>query len=208
VQLLKKFKKMNSLKYVFFFLSISLFVACGGEDQNSARQAPINTQTAPAAPGAPAPATAATSTPVTPPAPAEPAQNADGVWHYTCSNGCAGGGGSATACATCGSTLAHNSAYHGQAATPNPAAAAGAAAGGAIQAAGGTPSTMFADPSKQPVNATIGTPIAPVQAAEPPQNATGVWHYTCSNGCAGGGGSATACAGCGSTLVHNAAYHQ
>lgn len=42
----------------------------------------------------------------------EPAQNASGVWHYTCSNGCAGGAGSAVACSQCGSMLAHNPAYH------------------------------------------------------------------------------------------------
>ncbi|PSR14667.1 MAG: hypothetical protein DA408_17340 [Bacteroidetes bacterium] len=47
----------------------------------------------------------------TPPPPAA-AQNAAGVWHYTCASGCAGGAGAATACATCGSTLAHNQAYH------------------------------------------------------------------------------------------------
>lgn len=44
-------------------------------------------------------------------------------------------------------------------------------------------------------------------AAEPAQNAAGVWHYTCPNGHAGGAGSATACGECGATLVHNAAYH-
>lgn len=43
---------------------------------------------------------------------AEPSQNAAGVWHYTCSNGCSGGSGSASKCLTCGETLAHNSAYH------------------------------------------------------------------------------------------------
>ncbi len=42
----------------------------------------------------------------------EPAQNAQGVWHYTCNAGCAGGAGSAGNCATCGGALAHNSAYH------------------------------------------------------------------------------------------------
>lgn len=42
----------------------------------------------------------------------EPAQNAAGVWHYTCASGCSGGAGSAIACSQCGSTLAHNSAYH------------------------------------------------------------------------------------------------
>lgn len=41
------------------------------------------------------------------------AQNAAGVFHYTCSNGCAGGAGSAVACSTCGNTLVHNPAYHG-----------------------------------------------------------------------------------------------
>ena len=45
-------------------------------------------------------------------APPEPAQNAAGVWHYTCPKGCAGGAGSAVACGTCGTTLAHNTAYH------------------------------------------------------------------------------------------------
>ncbi|GAA4269408.1 hypothetical protein [Hyunsoonleella aestuarii] len=38
--------------------------------------------------------------------------NAAGVFHYTCSNGCAGGSGSAGNCSTCGNALAHNAAYH------------------------------------------------------------------------------------------------
>ncbi|MEM6321981.1 MAG: hypothetical protein AAF960_30255 [Bacteroidota bacterium] len=42
----------------------------------------------------------------------EPAQNADGVWHYICSAGCAGGAGTAGNCATCGGALAHNADYH------------------------------------------------------------------------------------------------
>ncbi len=135
---------------------------------------------------------------------AEPPQNAAGVWHYTCSNGCAGGAGSAVACATCGNTLAHNQAYHGGAATP---ATPGAPAPVATTP-GGTPMTMFADPTKQPVNTTMGAaPIQPAAAPEPAQNAAGVWHYTCSNGCAGGGGGATPCTTCGTLLVHNQAYH-
>ena len=48
------------------------------------------------------------TTPRTP----EPARNALGVWHYTCPNGCTGGSGTAEACKSCGSTLAHNSLYH------------------------------------------------------------------------------------------------
>lgn len=38
--------------------------------------------------------------------------NANGVYHYTCSNGCSGGSGAAGNCVTCGNTLAHNQAYH------------------------------------------------------------------------------------------------
>ncbi len=42
-------------------------------------------------------------------------QNAGGVWHYTCSKGCAGGAGSAVNCGTCGNLLVHNQAYHANA---------------------------------------------------------------------------------------------
>ena len=49
---------------------------------------------------------------------------------------------------------------------------------------------------------------APQQSPEPPQNAKGVWHFTCPKGCEGGAGQAVACAKCGTTLAHNAAYHQ
>ncbi len=54
-----------------------------------------------------------------------------------------------------------------------------------------------------PMTTTTGANTTP----EPPQNDAGIWHYTCSNGCEGGSGSATACAHCGSTLAHNSAYH-
>ena len=115
---------------------------------------------------------------------AEPAQNAAGVWHYTCSNGCAGGAGSAVACATCGNTLAHNTAYHNN-----------------------TGSTPAATRSPSPVSTESATSTVNFTSDEPAQNAAGVWHYTCSNGCAGGAGSAVACATCGNTLAHNSAYH-
>lgn len=113
----------------------------------------------------------------------EPPQNAEGVWHYTCTKGCAGGAGAATACATCGGTLVHNQAYHGPAApgaAANPAAAPGQAPGAAAGA----------------------------KLAEPAQNAAGVWHYTCASGCAGGGGGAGNCGKCGKPLLHNKDYHQ
>ena len=85
--------------------------------------------------------------------PAEPAQNAAGVWHYTCANGCAGGAGSAEGCATCGNVLVHNAAYHPAPGTPAPG-------------------------SQAP-----GTSAPGQNTPEPAQNAIGVWHYTCSNGC-------------------------
>jgi hypothetical protein len=114
------------------------------------------------------------------PKPTEPPQNAKGIWHYTCSKGCAGGAGSAAPCAKCGTVLAHNTKYHGDVPTPAP----GAAAPGAAQ--------------------TSATPPKP----EPAQNAKGVWHYTCADGCAGGAGAISPCAKCSKPLVHNQTYHQ
>lgn len=182
--------------------AFAAFLFCAGcqSDKTAASQTTPETTTAPTTaqttdvpgttpgtlgkvelPSATTPAPAATlaptaQAPVPAPQPTqkqEPAQNAKGVWHYTCPKGCAGGAGTASACAKCGTTLVHNAAYHeGQnptAATPNPTA---------------TPKP------------------------EPAQNAKGVWHYTCGDGCAGGAGSAIACAKCGKTLVHNSAYHQ
>jgi len=153
--------------------------------------------------------TPVSTTAATPPgATAEPPQNAQGVWHYTCPTGCAGGGGAATACATCGTTLVHNQAYHAGAAPaiqPNITTGAATPASGAISLGG---NSAIQPLGGQPGAAPTATPATPPKAPEPPQNAAGVWHYTCSNGCAGGGGSAIACAGCGSTLVHNQAYHQ
>lgn len=109
--------------------------------------------------------------------PAEPPQNAAGVWHYTCPNGHEGGSGSATPCAVCGTVLVHNQVYHAGDVTTTPT---------------------------DPLATTAAPPVTP---SEPPQNAAGVWHYTCPNGHAGGGGSATPCGECGTTLVHNTAYH-
>ena len=103
------------------------------------------------------------------------------VYHYACPNGC-GGGDAAGTCPTCGTEYTHNQAFHNQAG---------------------------AETTANPIgNVTTTTPSPPTQATEPPQNAAGVWHYTCPSGCEGGGGSAVACAGCGTTLVHNTLYHQ
>ena len=159
--------KFLSILSVLALCAITIFSACKNEG-NAARDAAVENAT---------PTTTNPSTPA--PATPEPAQNAEGVWHYTCPNGCEGGAGAVGPCPKCGATLAHNTSYHGNANPAAPTPAPGTAA---------TP------------------PVAP--AKEPAQNAAGVWHYTCSNGCEGGAGSAIACSKCGSTLVHNTAYHQ
>ncbi len=101
-----------------------------------------------------------------------------GLQHYYCANHPAEGGGAAGTCSQCGSAYVHNQAFHN---TPA--------------------STPTATPG------ATGTVTPPVSTPEPAVNAAGVYHYTCPNGHAGGGGSATPCAECGTTLVHNAAYH-
>ena len=158
--------------------ALTIFSACGN-DGDAARDAAVESLQ----PGQPATGDAAATPPAATP---EPPQNATGVWHYTCPKGCEGGAGSAVACAKCGTTLVHNTAYHPPV--------------DAVQTPPATTSTALPD-------GITPTP-APAQTPEPAQNAKGVWHYTCSAGCAGGGGSAVACAKCGKTLAHNQTYHQ
>ena len=55
-------------------------------------------------------------------------------------------------------------------------------------------------------NSPISTPIAPTTSSGP--NASGQYHYTCTNGCAGGGDTTGKCNSCGGDLAHNAAFHQ
>lgn len=92
-----------------------------------------------------------------------------------------GGAGTAVNCNNFGTLLAHNSAYHAKA-------------------------------NSSPTASNLATPFTTPQAntaqKEPSQNANGVWHYTCGNGCAGGAGASGPCGTCGTTLAHNTAYHQ
>ncbi len=177
---------MKALKYILPIFCLILFACKNAPERpepvlSDARKAVQESLVNPTA-GAPGAATP------------EPAQNAEGVWHYTCPSGCAGGGSAAGPCGTCGATLAHNSAYHNTTVSPSPASvtAPGIQTTTSGAAAGGTPLQVPPPTAKPP---------------EPAQNASGVWHYTCPSGCAGGGGSATACGGCGATLAHNTAYH-
>lgn len=146
----------------------------------------------------PAPIESTTTSATAPTPTAEPAQNAEGVWHYTCPSGCEGGAGSAVPCPKCGTTLAHNSGYHNNNNNNN----------AAIETPTVTSSISTGNDNVTVVNGG-DTPITPVGGPpeEPAQNAAGVWHYTCPSGCAGGSGSAVACASCGTTLVHNSGYH-
>jgi len=119
--------------------------------------------------------------------------------HYYCANSCEGSGsGSPGSCPTCGNAYTHNDAFHNKAPTPQPAGTMTAppVSGQTLT----SPVTMGGDN-------VISTPVTPTKAPEPPQNANGVWHYTCSAGCAGGAGGAGTCASCGGPLAHNTAYH-
>ena len=165
---------MTLLRNVFI---LSLFmIACGGNESPDMSSSPTT-------PDIETPTTnTITNQQTTPPPTAEPAQNADGVWHYTCPNGCDGGSGTASVCGGCGATMVHNTAYHNNNTPPPP------------------PPTNPADANNSLIQTAPPTP-------EPAQNANGVWHYTCANGCAGGAGSAGPCPSCGATLQHNTAYH-
>jgi hypothetical protein len=190
-------------KVTMFFAAFLLVIAC----KNNSPEPTTTSDTTPVTTVAsPTPELTTTSTSTTPiaqptqpsvtmpvtaqptvasqPQPTEPAQNAQGVWHFTCPKGCKGGAGANGPCPKCSTPLVHNQAYHAGA-TPPP-----------VQAVG--------------VNPTVPTTAStqPQQNPEPAQNAKGVWHFTCPKGCAGGAGTTSACAKCGTTLAHNVAYHQ
>jgi len=194
---------MKHLIYGLGLLTLLVLVSCNGKPDrpdsvlNESQQNYSGTDLN--APGA-----NAAVTPQAPPV--EPPQNAEGVWHYTCPDGHPGGSGSATACAQCGKTLVHNQAYHNNGNQPTPPVTQQITRPGEV-----TPgSTITFDPSNPGSATASGTNLTtpPPPTPEPAQNAAGVWHYTCSDGHPGGAGSATPCAQCGKTLVHNQAYHQ
>lgn len=103
------------------------------------------------------------------------------IQHYYCANKCEGSGGDvAGVCPTCSTPYTHNQAWHDK--------------------------DMFLN---GPLKVQSNAPQAPkTRAEEPARNALGVWHYTCPEGCSGGAGKAVACKSCGTTLAHNALYHQ
>ncbi len=191
---------MKNLLTILFAVAL---MSCGGDDatKSSSTTAPSHVT----------PTEAVTPPPIqnnntTAPGTVNIPAGADGiVHHYVCPDQCEGGNGAGSGpCPVCGKQMSHNQAFHNQnqpTITTNPTGAAGATAPAAQ-----SNKIDVTNPNAAPIfNNTVSSATAPTP--EPAQNANGVWHYICNNGCTGGAGSATACAGCGSTLVHNAAYH-
>jgi hypothetical protein len=109
----------------------------------------------------------------------------EAIQHYICENKCENSGGDlAGNCPTCNTPYTHNAAYHGDELLKN-------------------------GPINVQSNATQPTVVAPTSPSTPTpaQNSTGVYHYTCANGCVGGSGEAVNCTTCGEPLAHNTAYH-
>ena len=108
------------------------------------------------------------------------------VQHYICENNCENSGGDVAAnCPVCNNPYLHNTAYHAN-------------------------DLLKAGPIKVESNATNPTKAAapaPTNTPSPAQNANGAYHYTCTNGCAGGSGTAINCKSCGTALTHNQLYH-
>jgi len=104
------------------------------------------------------------------------------VVHYICDNKCENSGSENPGnCPTCKKPYTHNLAFHNDDFLKN-------------------------GPLNVP-KTDLGAPATTNTAASPAQNAKGVYHYTCTNGCNGGAGSATKCVSCGTVLAHNQAYH-
>ena len=104
------------------------------------------------------------------------------IVHYICDNKCENSGSDVAGnCPTCNTPYTHNLAFHNDDFLKN-------------------------GPLNVP-KTDLGTPANTNTSISPVQNAKGVYHYTCSNGCSGGAGTATKCVSCGTVLAHNQIYH-
>lgn len=104
------------------------------------------------------------------------------IQHYICENKCENSGSNvAGTCKTCNTPYTHNVAFHSKDFLKN-------------------------GPLNVP-KTNLNTNSQTNKTASPAQNTYGVYHYTCTNGCNGGAGTATKCTSCGADLVHNQAYH-
>jgi len=107
------------------------------------------------------------------------------VIHYICDNKCENSGSAAAGnCPTCKNPYTHNTAFHAN-------------------------DLLKSGPLKVQSNATQPTKPTGTTTNQPApaKNISGVYHYTCSNGCNGGSGTSTKCTSCGEALAHNQAYH-
>lgn len=168
---------MKTLKNFAVVVCVSVLTFYGCKDETKAAVTATPTTTETAQETTPTDTNTDTDTKVI-------AENTGTVYHYTCSRGCAGGSATAGTCSTCGNTLAHNQAFHSNNTNQDNSNVA----------------PLFGDPAKNANTNTSSTTNAS-------QNAAGVFHYTCGNGCAGGAGAAGNCSNCGATLAHNQAYH-
>lgn len=112
-------------------------------------------------------------------------KNSTTVIHYICDNECENSGSDVAGnCPTCKNPYTHNTAYHAN-------------------------DLLKSGPINVQSNATQPTKPAGTSPNQPSpsRNTAGVYHYTCSNGCNGGSGTAAPCTSCGETLAHNQAYH-
>ncbi|MDG2449473.1 MAG: heavy metal-binding domain-containing protein, partial [Saprospiraceae bacterium] len=128
-----------------------------------------------------------------------------GVEHYICPNGHVGSGGAGEGtCTQCQAALVHNDAFHNNPINANPLNPSAAATEQIIPQPSGAISPVFQNAGGT-ITPTVG---GGAPGLEPAQNSSGVWHYVCPDGHAGGAGSEQACAQCGKTLAHNTIYHQ
>lgn len=106
------------------------------------------------------------------------------VKHYICANKCENSGSDiAGDCPVCNTPYTHNQAFHSD-------------------------EFLKSGPLNVPQNNTSNPNNPnPNTSSSPAQNAAGVFHYTCNNGCNGGAGTPTKCVSCGADLAHNQAYH-
>ncbi len=106
------------------------------------------------------------------------------IVHYICANKCENSGSEVAGnCPVCKTPYTHNVAYHNNDFLKN-----------------GPLNVPKEGLNKNTTNNSN-------QSSSPAQNAAGVFHYTCANGCYGGAGTASKCKSCGSDLAHNKAYH-
>lgn len=118
-------------------------------------------------------------------APTNKATTSKKVKHYICEDNCENSGGDVAGnCQVCNKQLLHNVAYHND----------------EFMKSGPLQIKSNAAQPNSPVTTNKSTP-------SPARNASGVYHYTCANGCIGGSGTASNCVACGEALAHNQNYH-